>query len=149
MRKVVAAAEIRVANYCGSTALPRNAVSEIGLFFEIRWVQQLRISAAARGRASMLLRAPCHIELVLAGLASVQGTPRFLKSPGSARVFLELECVRARRLRPPCSRLAFIDALAKNTACSSQSYSFDNGALLQRTIRWEKRLLRETRLNQS
>ena len=41
----------------GSTALPRNAVSEIDVFFEIRWVQPLRISAAARGRASMPLRA--------------------------------------------------------------------------------------------
>jgi len=63
MRKVVAGAEIRGLITGGSTALPRNAVSEIDLFFEIRWVQQLRISAAACGRASMPKRGALATEL--------------------------------------------------------------------------------------
>ena len=46
----------------GSTALPRNAVSEIDLFFEIRWVQELR---------QVLLRAVVQVCRLRAGALAI------------------------------------------------------------------------------
>ena len=90
MRKVVAAAEIRVANYGWLHCSATQCSSEIGLFFEIRWVQQLRISAAARGRASMPSRGARHHR---AGGLELVASVRYMRTasrrePGSGNLEL-------------------------------------------------------------
>ena len=74
-------------------------------------------SGGSRSSESVLLRAVVQVcrcapavELVVGGLAelaSEQGTPRFLQLSGSARVFLELAYVGARRFGHLCSQLLF------------------------------------------
>ena len=133
----------------GSTALPRNAGSEIDLFFEIRWVQQLRISAAARGRASMLPRGGLGLRAGgLAGLASVHS---FLQLSRSVRVSLKLVCVRARRfghLRLGSRMRAFIDALVKTLSTRLSHSRFTTERCCSAPFAGRNDCC-ETRLNQS
>ena len=133
----------------GSTALPRNAASEIDLFSK---------SGGSSSSVSVLLRAVvqvcrCAAPFVVAGGLELVASVRYAN--GSAAVGIHRNLLgagmRARkthrtpRLGSPHSSMK-CSALA---AYASQISQNTDAALLQRTSAARTRLLRETRLNQS
>ena len=114
-----------------STSLPRNAGSEIDLFFGIRWVQQLRISAAARGRAISLSAAGrAASSWRLAGLAPVHSF--FAERRVEPRVSLYRYSAPKSHRPPPLlgSRISSMQCLVLLGCTRAQSFTIYDGALV-------------------